>query len=149
VLQLSCGERLESELRQAGFRVTPQRAVILESISHLKGHRSAQEVFDSAVARLPGLNIATVYRTLDTLHQAGIIDLFPAGPNSILFSLRDEANKHGHLLCRNCARVLKVDPAYFKALAETMRNTYAFKVDCEHLTLQGICEACRTELSED
>jgi Fe2+ or Zn2+ uptake regulation protein len=63
---MSCGQRLTHELRAAGYRVTPQRLVILESVAHARVNTSAQQVFAEARRRLPGLDPATVYRTLQT-----------------------------------------------------------------------------------
>jgi Fur family ferric uptake transcriptional regulator len=144
---MACGESLAKRMRQLGYRVTPQRAVILETVAHLPGHRSAQEVFEKARSRLPGLNIATVYRTLDTLGQAGMIDLLSVGSDAMLFSLRDPSNPHGHLLCRNCERVVSIEAYALNRLAEILWNEYQFKIDDDHLSLQGLCEICARKAS--
>ena len=106
---MSCGERLVAELRSRKRRVTPQRAVILETIAHMGGHRSVQEVYSQARDRLPGLNLATIYRTLETLHEAGMVDLFHSGAGPTLFALRDPDAPHGHLVCIECQHVLDID----------------------------------------
>jgi Fur family ferric uptake transcriptional regulator len=142
-LQMSCGEKLKAEIQKAGYRVTPQRAVILETIAHMEGHRSAQEVFESASDRLPGLNIATVYRTLDTLHQAGIIDLFSTSPDSMRFSLHDASNKHAHLHCKKCNRVFELSLEPFDQLIMEIKRDLDFAIDSNHLSFQGFCKACR------
>lgn len=139
---MSCGERLINEIRQAGYRVTSQRAVILETIAHMEGHRSAQEVYEIAQERLPGLNIATVYRTLDTLHHAGFIDLFPNNPDAMLFSMRDDANLHCHLHCIKCGRVEELNIALFRQLAEEIEQESDFKINLSHMTLRGTCLEC-------
>ena len=139
---MSCGDRLKEEIRKAGYRVTPQRAVILETVAHMEGHRSAQEVFESAKGRLPGLNIATVYRTLDTLHHAGIIDLFTLSPDSMRYSLHDESSKHAHLYCRNCGCVIEVELEPFDRFAQEIERELGFTIDSNHLSLQGLCQEC-------
>jgi Fur family ferric uptake transcriptional regulator len=139
---MSCGERLKEEIRNAGYRVTPQRAVIMETIAHMEGHRSAQEVFEIARERLPGLNIATVYRTLDTLHHAGFIDLFPNSPDAMLFSMHDDDNVHCHLHCTNCGQVLELDIEPFRRLASEIERGCDFKINLNHITLRGTCSDC-------
>jgi Fur family ferric uptake transcriptional regulator len=139
---MSCGERLSHELREQGYRVTPQRAVILETIAHLDGHRTAQEVFRVAGERLPGLNLATIYRTLDTLHAASLVDLFDDGGGVTRFSLRDPEHRHGHLICRGCGRTLTLDPAQMASLGSEIQRGTGFQIDLEHLTLSGLCERC-------
>lgn len=139
---MACGERLAKELREQGFRVTPQRAVILETIAHLEGHRTAQEVYRVAGERLPGLNLATIYRTLETLHAASLVDLFDVGGGVTRFSLRDPEHRHGHLVCRNCGRTLMLDPAHVASMARKISDETGFEIALDHLTLAGLCEAC-------
>jgi Fe2+ or Zn2+ uptake regulation protein len=74
----------------------------------MEGHHSAREVYEMAQTRLPGLNIATVYRTLDTLHHAGFIDLFPKSPDTMSFAFHDDSNVHCHPHCIHCGRVFEV-----------------------------------------
>jgi len=142
---MSCGEQLKSEIRSAGYRVTPQRAVILETVAHMEGHHSAQEVYETARDRLPGLNIATVYRTLDTLHHAGFIDLFPSSTDAMLFAYHDDTNLHCHLHCVNCGRVLEVDVEPFLPLAARIEQENHFKISINHITLRGICSDCQKQ----
>ena len=139
---MSCGERLAAELRKKGFRVTPQRAVILETIAHEGGHLSAQEVYIEACERLPGLNIATVYRTLDSLHSAGLIDLLSSGSKPVHFSLRDPSNPHGHLVCRKCERIFEINPEFVNRIVQEVKQETGFVIDAHHLTLTGLCEMC-------
>jgi Fur family ferric uptake transcriptional regulator len=145
---MSCGDRLSGELRLSGFRVTPQRGVILETIAHMKGHLSAQEVFESARLRLPGLNIATVYRTLETLHEAGLVDFMLSATDPVRFSLRDQDNPHDHLVCRRCHKVLELDHDLLTPLASGVARDQGFRLDTDHLTLTGICHACREATGE-
>jgi Fur family ferric uptake transcriptional regulator len=139
---VSCGERLTSELRRAGYRVTAQRAVILESVAHAGDHRSAQQVYLAARRRLPGLNPATVYRTLETLSRAGLLDLHAGGGESLRFSIRDPHHPHAHLVCRACGRKVEVDPGLLGSLGRAVKRRTGFVVDTHHLTLGGLCAGC-------
>jgi Fe2+ or Zn2+ uptake regulation protein len=141
---MSCGQRLTRELRAAGHRVTPQRLVILESVAHARGQTSAHEVFVQARRRLPGLNPATVYRTLQRLHDAGLVDLHTNGGHALRFSLRDPQHPHAHLVCRSCGRELELDPDVLTPLRQTVRRRTGFHIDAQHLTLTGLCSRCST-----
>ncbi len=145
---MSCGERLRQELRASGFRVTPQRGVILETIAHLPGHPSAQQVFEAARSRLPGLNIATVYRTLDTLREAGLLDLMEGPDDLVHCSIRDPNSLHGHLVCRRCRAVVEVEMPLLLSLADEVARRYGFALDVSHLTLVGLCSACQSAAQE-
>lgn len=139
---MSCGQRLTGELRAAGHRVTPQRLVILESVAHSRDHTSAGKVFTEARRRLPGLNPATVYRTLQTLHAAGLVDLYTDGGQTLRFSLRDPQHPHAHLVCHTCGGEQKLDPKQLAPLARSVRRSTGFRLDTRHLTLSGLCSAC-------
>ena len=145
---MSCGERLAAALRAQGFRVTAQRAIILETISHLGGHLSARQVYQDARKRLPGLNLATVYRTVESLQEAGLIDSFSTSLEPLQFSLRDPEQPHAHLVCRSCGEIEQVDGAELEALRRTLREMVEFEIDPHHLTLEGTCAKCRM-MSED
>ncbi len=142
---MSCGRRLAESLRQSGFRVTPQRNVILETIAHMDGHLAAQEVFERARRRLPGLNLATVYRTLDSLHHAGLLDLLSTAGHPERYSLHDASAAHCHLVCHNCGRVLEVEPSAFERLARSLEREHGFASDTSHLSLPGFCRDCRAQ----
>lgn len=139
---MSCGERLVAELRKRKRRVTPQRAVILETIAHMPGHLSPLEVYRAASERLPGLNLATVYRTLETMHQDGLLDTFQLEPGQVRYALREPDHLHGHLVCRECGAVLEFDPAEAGGLRSEIEARHGFRIALEHLTLRGQCEAC-------
>jgi Fur family ferric uptake transcriptional regulator len=139
---MACGVELAGKMRQRGFRVTPQRGVILETIAHNHGHQSVQEVYAEAAKSLPGLNIATVYRTLVMLHRAGLVDLLSTKADIVRFSLHDPENPHSHLICRNCDQVLELAPALIDELAVAMKRDHGFSLDSSHLTLTGICRDC-------
>jgi Fe2+ or Zn2+ uptake regulation protein len=144
---MSCGERLANKMRERGFRVTAQRTIILETIAHMDGHLSAQQVFEHASERLPGLNLATVYRTVETLHEAGLVDMLDAQSEPLRFALRDPENPHGHLVCTHCGRVMDLDAGLIQSLADTVASQTNFHVDHHHLTLQGTCPDCEETLS--
>jgi Fur family ferric uptake transcriptional regulator len=136
-------------LRARGYRVTPQRAVILEEVAHARGHTSARSIHRRASARLPGLNLATVYRTLEALHGAGMVDLMHVGSDRMLFALRDPDGFHGHLLCDLCGRMDLMEEKDLVALANHIGRRHKFRLDIRHLTLRGLCAQCAATSLED
>lgn len=130
-------------MRARGFRVTAQRTIILETIAHMGGHLSAQQVFQESRRRLPGLNLATVYRTVESLQDAGLIDTFSTSQEPLQFSLRDPEQPHAHLVCRSCGRVQQVEGAQLEALNRSLKELAAFEIDHHHLTLEGLCADCQ------
>jgi len=141
-LHMSCGQRLAKAMREKGFRVTAQRAIILETIAHMQGHISAQEVFERASARLPGLNLATVYRTVESLHKADMVDLLSPSGQPKRFALRDAGDPHGHIVCRNCGAASTLNNEAIRHLAARVYDSTGYVLDEHYLTLEGLCPAC-------
>ena len=139
---MACGARITDALRQQGFRITPQRQVILEVVAHGSDHQSAQQVYLAARRRLPGLNLATVYRTLDSLNRAGLVDLMDDTRGSLRFSLRDPEHPHAHLVCRECGATLEMRATWLARLAQDILRRTGFEADLGHQTFSGLCEEC-------
>jgi Fur family ferric uptake transcriptional regulator len=119
--------------------------VILETVAHLGGHPTAHEVFQEARARLRGLNQATVYRNLDALHDAGLIDSIDPGTGQAGFAVRDAAHLHHHLVCSECGGVTEVPAKVLDRLAATLLQSHGFDLGTDHLTLVGRCRSCRSK----
>ena len=62
-----------SRLRELGYRLTPQRIMILSAIETSDNHISAEEIHAQIVVKYPQVNISTVYRTLELLKQLGLV----------------------------------------------------------------------------
>lgn len=139
---MSCGDRLAVELRKKGYKVTAQRTILLETIAHKGDHLSVQEVYKEARERLPGLNLATVYRTVDSLRDAGLIDWYSPGSEPMQFALRDHENPHGHLVCKSCGEVLDLDLDLVEDFKQKVQGASGFQIDGNHLTLEGLCVEC-------
>jgi len=144
---MACGERLAEELRNKGYRVTAQRTILLETIAHKGGHLNVQEIYQAARKRLPGLNLATVYRTLESLRDADLIDWYGSGPEPMQFALRDQENPHGHLACRICGAVSEFDLSLVASFVGDIKKTSGFQIDGSHLTLPGLCWQCGSSQS--
>ncbi|MFN2147647.1 MAG: Fur family transcriptional regulator [Anaerolineales bacterium] len=142
---MSCGKRLAEALRARGYRVTAQRTIILETIAHMGGHLSAQQVYQEAQRRLPGLNLTTVYRTVESLQQAGMIDTFSTSLEPLQFALRDGTHPHAHLVCRSCGAIGELDAQQLVPLQNLVQREADFEIDIHHLTLEGLCAKCREE----
>ena len=75
---MSCYKPMLANLQQQGFRLTSQRALILEDLFHNPGHRTVEDIFQHVSERLPGLNRATIYRTLEMLRAVNLVAASPA-----------------------------------------------------------------------
>ncbi|MHB2019876.1 MAG: Fur family transcriptional regulator [Candidatus Xenobia bacterium] len=135
------GERM----KERGLRMTPARVVVFEVLLDVQGHRhlTVQEIYEQVAEKLPGLTPSTVYRTLETLHQAGLVDVMASPATEVRFSWRAPEHRHAHLVCRRCKATLDVDLSLVLDLAANIQAQSRFTVDVDHLTLTGMCSACQ------
>lgn len=140
---MTCHKPMLESLKQQGLRVTAQRALILEDLFHNPGHRTAEDVYKNVSERLPGLNRATVYRTLEMLHEASVVLTFP-GPEGITeFELvRSVEELHHHLVCRKCGAEYALGNEPVEALRSAILNRFGFHADLDHIVVSGLSATC-------
>ena len=128
------------KLRGSGYRLTPQRELILDAVDRL-GHATPDEVLAEVRRHSTAVNVSTVYRTLEVLEQLGLVrhaHLHDRAPT--YHSVRE--HEHFHLVCRNCHRVISVDPDVLQPLVTRLREDHRFEPDVGHLTVHGRCLDC-------
>ena len=135
-------------LRQRGYRITPQREMIIQAIAHSDRHLSAEEIFAEMRLRTQATNIATVYRTLEMLWEEGLACRNDLGEGVIVYA-RLEHGPHIHLVCRYCQRVIDADPAALAPLDELFRSLYNFEANLQHLSIFGVCADCQIAANEE
>jgi len=119
-------------------RSTRQRAAISAVIDAAGRPLAPQEVLEAAQAEVPALSLATVYRTLKLLVDAGEIAAVALPGDSARYEPARHAHHH-HFQCTHCKRVFDVHdcPGDLAALAPK-----GFTVEHHELTLYGRCDAC-------
>ena len=133
----------DDTLRASGYRVTPQRQLVLEAVTKLE-HASPEEIFADIHQTARGVNVSTVYRTLELLEQIGLVTHTHLGHGAPRYHLAAEA-QHVHLVCRDCEKIIQIDPAAVSGLVTGLDADFGFETDVGHLTVFGRCADCRKE----
>ena len=137
---------MEKALRAAGYRLTRQRKAILNVLAATDAHPSAQQVFQEAKKDHPGLSLATVYNTLETLARMGLIKIldFQAMDN------RHETNlvPHINLICTSCGKIQDFEQGSTIRASE-VKQKFGFQIENFRLEYYGICSECRDRASDD
>ncbi len=131
-------------LRSHGYRITPQREMIIEAVAHQAGHINAEEIFKRVHAHTHSVNIATVYRTMDLLVEQGLISRFDLGEGRVLYA-PIQHGPHIHLVCRQCGQVFDADPKLLSGLDRRIKMDYQFAADLQHISLVGLCDNCQAD----
>lgn len=142
---MSCEEATVQALRDSGCRVTTPRLKIAVALRHLGGHRSAEEIHAALVAEDPHSAIAvpTIYRTLTTLREAGLVARVEAPRAPTAFAWVDVDAPHHHLVCVRCGAELPLDRRVLDDLSRTIERQTDFEPHLGHLSIPGLCRACR------
>ena len=128
-------------LREKGFRLTPQRMMVVEAIEGSEDHISAEEIGARARAKYPYINMSTVYRTLELLTEQGLVIETDLGGGRLVYHPTGKAQHH-HLVCRKCGKVTDIDASVFQQMKEQLRARYGFEAELEHLGVFGVCRSC-------
>ncbi len=134
-------------LRRQGFRLTPQRLLTLEVIKDSAEHLSAEAIYVQVAARYPLINVATIYRNLQWLHDTGLIRKIDTGCGRLLWEHAGTPHHH-HLICQGCDTVQEIDNHVIECLSDHVRDHYGFEVNLDHLAIFGRCAACQSRSSD-
>jgi Fur family transcriptional regulator, ferric uptake regulator len=130
----------QTELRSRGYRFTPQRQLVLEAVTEL-GHATPEDVHAWVTERASGINISTVYRTLELLEDVGLVSHAHLSHGAPTYH-SSTTPQHLHLICRNCGSVIEVEPEVVAPVVDRLRTEHGFVADVGHLTIFGTCQEC-------
>jgi Fur family ferric uptake transcriptional regulator len=123
----------------AGARSTRQRTAVLATLRAARGPLSAQDLH-AELGRTVGL--ATVYRTLQGLVDAGQVDVFRRDSGEALFRLCNPVHHH-HLVCERCGRVEEIDACEVEPWATEVARRRGFAITGHQADIFGRCAACQ------
>lgn len=130
-------------MRERGFRVTPQRQLILDAICAGEGHNTPDEIYARVRAKASALNRATVYRNLDFLCEMRLVVAAQIGGQRV-YEIAGQTPHH-HLICRTCNKMEKISHDSLKGLFAKIEREQEFTVDMDHVMLFGLCKKCKAK----
>jgi len=129
-----------------GYRMTPQRLMIIAAVENAADHTSAEEIFGQVVQKYPNVNISTVYRTLDLLEELGMVTKTDLGGGCVRYHPLEKGHHH-HLVCRDCGAIIDLDESVLEGLKQSLLKDYGFIADLQHLGIRGRCVNCSRKLA--
>src|SRR6201985_2463256 len=125
----------DEQLRARGYRVTPQRQLVLEAVARLD-HATPEEIGAPGQHTGRGVNISTIYRTLELLEQLGMVTHTHLGHGAPTYHLASHAD-HVHLVCRGCGKITEISPEVARPLVAALETGQGVETDVGHLTVFG------------
>jgi len=138
---MSCETETAVTLRDAGQKVTPQRMLILSSVRHASEHLTAARILDDVRRTYPYVDASTVYRTLSSAADLGLVSETDMGSGDAQFEWIGK-DRHHHLICRTCGGVSSLDNSYLDGLATALHDDIGFQADLGHFAIFGVCREC-------
>ena len=124
-------EQIISDLRSKGFRVTPQRELIMRIFQEDAGdkHLSADDVFDILKKKNEPISLATTYRTLRMLVKMGVLRELDLAETHKHYELIDpNATPHHHIICLNCNKTIEFEDDEVNKLGQAIAKKYNIEI---------------------
>jgi Fur family ferric uptake transcriptional regulator len=135
-------DSLQNTLRAQGYRLTAQRQLVLRAVTELR-HGTPDEICLEVQRTAAGVNISTVYRTLELLEELGLVTHTHLGHGAPTYhSATDE--DHLHLVCRDCGLIIETDVSVADPLVDDLATRHGFVTDVAHFAIFGRCKDCVT-----
>jgi Fur family ferric uptake transcriptional regulator len=133
-------------LRERGERVTTARRAVLQVLDEAREHLCAEDIAERVDAAEPGVHRATIYRSLQSLAELGVVAHTHVPGGATIYHLRHSAGaptRHAHLQCATCSRFFDIPEEWLGGLGDRLRAELGFELDSAHAALLGTCAQCR------
>ena len=132
---------IDELIRSHGLRRTPQRQATLQAVADAAGHATAEEIVHRVRRKLPAVSPSTVYRTLASLEEVGILCHAHLGHTASVYHV-GTAGLHQHLVCERCGAMQEVGEALTRPFARDLQRRYGFQANLTHFAVLGECRSC-------
>jgi Fur family transcriptional regulator, peroxide stress response regulator len=128
--------------KQSGLAVTHQRQIVFESLAEMPDHHhpSPEEVYEQVRKLIPSISQATVYKTLHTFVEHGILRELSPHHGTLRVDMNTHA--HHHLICTQCKTVMDIEDEDIDRVKLRRRLPKGFRVERIAVEIQGLCDKC-------
>jgi Fur family peroxide stress response transcriptional regulator len=131
---------LENAFKDSGLRMTHQRLEIYRELARAKDHPSAEAIYKRVQDRLPTISLDTVYRTLATFEDSGLITRVQVSDDHGRFD--GDRSPHHHMVCIRCKKIVDFGWDSFDAADLPIKTENWGRVIDRHVVVRGVCNSC-------
>jgi Fur family transcriptional regulator, ferric uptake regulator len=129
------------------MRLTTQRQIILEELSKVTSHPTANEVYDMVRRRLPRIGLGTVYRNLELMAETGMILKIEVGGTQKRFDAT--ITPHYHVRCVECGKVDDIKMPVQHDINEAAAQASQYQIMGHHVEFTGLCSECAASTRQE
>jgi len=133
-------------INDKGLRWTPQREIIMQVFSKSETHLTAEEIFNITIQQNSSIGIATVYRTMALLCEAGLAREGTNLYGKITFEPLYQRKQHDHLICTQCGIILEFEHPLIDKYRKDICLQHDFILQSHRMDLYGTCKDCTPTL---
>ncbi|HON55418.1 MAG TPA: Fur family transcriptional regulator [bacterium] len=128
-------------LKKCNLKSTPQRIEIFRFLKSTKIHPSPDLIFSKLKKKFNTISRATVYNTVQTLYNKGIIKKLDFGEG---FERCDgDSENHLHFYCKKCKKILDIYKSLDRNFLKKIEQTENIKIDNTEIYIKGLCFKCK------
>ena len=123
------------------LRPTRQRTAVAQALASVDDFRSAQDIHDLLGRAETPVGLATVYRTLNALVEAGEVDMLRTEDGEAIYRRCSETHHH-HLVCRSCGATIEVEGPAVEQWTTAIAAEHGYSEVSHALEIFGTCSSC-------
>lgn len=128
-------------LKEKGFKVTPQRIAVYETLRNTKEHPSADILYSKLQPLYPTMSLATVYKSLEVFKELNLIQELNVGEDKFRYDAN--VKQHPHIICLKCGKVEDVYDEMLFDLQTQVKNKTGYDLVSQQLYFFGYCPGCK------
>jgi Fur family ferric uptake transcriptional regulator len=135
-------KRIAAALKQRGYKLTPQRRVVIGAIAASRGQLTPADIYRKVHKEHPNIGLTTIYRTLEILARLELICELHAGGSGRSYTIGAPEHHH-HIICSGCGAVVDFSGYHLSQLEARLSRETGFEIEGHLLEFTGRCRNCR------
>lgn len=134
---------IDTVLRQNGYRTTGPRRAVWQALAEIDGHASVEEIASKVAELDPGVNLASVYRSLALFRDLGLARESNLHRDDVSRWEPAHPDEHFHLVCTTCGTVDHHVGTLVREIEHHLTDGHGFQPEAIEIVVRGVCHRCR------
>jgi Fur family peroxide stress response transcriptional regulator len=128
-------ETIIEKFKEKGLKVTSQRIAVYQALLAHHGHPTAEAIYDAIKGNIPGLSLGTVYKTLDTFIESGLVQRVATGDDVLRFDAK--IHPHHHIMVEGSNEIIDFEDDELQQMLSRYIQSKKFKgLEIQHFQIQ-------------